>query len=133
MHTSSGDIMTTEIESTEEVEVLEESGPSTGEVDILYGDKLVRWYQVAAVHGVENALEMGVKRILIVLPTGAGKTLTSGLAFSSDRVHKACGVKPGQKLRLLFIAHKHRLLTQAEKSYADASNVVFIPHSAFQD
>lgn len=101
--------------------------------DILYGDKLVRWYQVAALHGVEHALRMGVMRILIVLPTGAGKTITSGLVFSSDDVRKSLGVKPGKKLRLLFIAHKHRLLTQAEKSYADASNVEFIPHSAFQD
>lgn len=104
-----------------------------GNEDVMYGEKTVRWYQVAAVHGVEHELEMGVKRILIVLPTGAGKTLTSGLVFSSDRVRKACNVKPDAKLKLLFIAHKHRLLTQAEKSYADASNVEFIPHSAFQD
>jgi len=131
--------MTDELDNTNELEVLEgeeESGSTTvsgDAVDILYGDKHVRWYQVAAVHGVEHALEMGVKRILIVLPTGAGKTLTSGLAFGSERVHKAIGVKPGNKLKLLFIAHKHRLLTQAEKSYADATNVEFIPHSAFQD
>jgi superfamily II DNA or RNA helicase len=135
--------MSDELDSTSEIEVLEglEGEEDTTEtttvtdavIDILYGDKLVRWYQVAAVHGVEHALEMGVKRILIVLPTGAGKTLTSGLAFGSEKVHKALGVKPGNKLRLLFIAHKHRLLTQAEKSYADATNVTFIPHSAFQD
>jgi superfamily II DNA or RNA helicase len=126
-----------EIDSTEELEILEanDAGEASegGSEDVLYGDKTVRWYQVAAVHGVEHELEMGVKRILIVLPTGAGKTLTSGLVFSSDRVRKALGVKADAKLRLLFIAHKHRLLTQAEKSYADASNVEFIPHSAFQD
>lgn len=128
--------MTTEetIDSTNELEILESEDMSTREDEVtMYGNKEVRWYQVAALHGVEHELEMGVKRVLIVLPTGAGKTLTSGLVFSSDRVRKSVGVKADAKLRLLFIAHKHRLLTQAEKSYADASNVEFIPHSAFQD
>jgi superfamily II DNA or RNA helicase len=100
---------------------------------VMYGDKQVRWYQIAALHGVEAELEMGVKRILVEQPTGCGKTLTSGLIFSSDRVRAAVGVKKGKKLVLLFIAHKHRLLTQAEKAYADAANVEFIPHSAFQE
>lgn len=129
--------MTNELESIDEFEMLEanDAGEASedGSEDVMYGTKHVRWYQVAAVHGVEHELEMGVKRILIVLPTGAGKTLTSGLVFSSDRVRQALCIKEGMKLRLLFIAHKHRLLTQAEKSYADASNVEFIPHSAFQD
>lgn len=100
---------------------------------VMYGDKEVRWYQIAARNQVEAALEHGVKRILVEQPTGSGKTLTSGLIFSSDRVRKACGVKPGKPLRLLFVAHKHRLLSQAEKAYADAANVKFMPHSAFQD
>jgi superfamily II DNA or RNA helicase len=100
---------------------------------MMYGDKEVRWYQIAALHQVEQELEKGVKRILVELPTGAGKTVTSGLIFSSDRIRKACGVKPNKPLRLLFVAHKHRLLTQAEEAYADASNVKFYAHSAFQD
>lgn len=99
----------------------------------MYGEKEVRWYQIAARNQVEAALERGVKRILVEQPTGSGKTLTSGLIFSSDRTRKALGVKPGKKLRLLFVAHKHRLLTQAEASYAAAANVEFIPHSAFMD
>lgn len=122
-----------DLDNTGELEVLEEEVPTSEDEVTMYGDKHVRWYQVAALHGVEHELEMGVKRVLIVLPTGAGKTLTSGLVFSSDRVRKAVNVKADEKLRLLFIAHKHRLLTQAEKSYADASNVHFMPHSAFQD
>jgi len=99
----------------------------------MFGDKLVRWYQIAARHAVEqHLLEDPCGRILVVLPTGAGKTLTSGLIFSSGLVRKALGVH-NRKLRLLFIAHKHRLLTQAEREYADAEGVEFIPHSAFQD
>ncbi len=101
--------------------------------NLMYGDKEVRWYQVAALHAVEQELEAGSKRILIELPTGAGKTITSGLVFSSERVRRALGVEPGENLRLLFIAHKHRLLTQAERAYADAVGVEFIEQSAFAD
>ena len=98
----------------------------------LFGEIEARWYQVATLHSVENALERKVRRILVHQPTGCGKTLTSGLIFSSDRVRHALGVK-GRPLRLLFIAHKHRLLSQAEITYARASNVEFIPQSCFQD
>ncbi len=99
----------------------------------MYGEKEVRWYQKAACNQVADALERGVKRILVELPTGAGKTITSGLIFSDDRNRKTLGIKKGKPLRLLFIAHKHRLLTQAEQAYADAAGVQFIPHSAFMD
>lgn len=100
----------------------------------LYGDKEVRWYQIAARTQVEDELLHNPKaRILVVLPTGAGKTITSGLIFSSPTVRKALGVKPGENLRLLFIAHKHRLLTQAEQAYAAAEGVEFIEQSAFSD
>jgi superfamily II DNA or RNA helicase len=98
---------------------------------LMYGEREARWYQVAALHATEAALERGVLRILNVLPTGCGKTLTSGLIFSSDRVRKALGVPKERKLRLLFVAHKHRLLSQAEQDFANAANVEFIPHSAF--
>ena len=101
--------------------------------EILFGEKEARWYQIAALHEVESELAKGTQRILVVLPTGAGKTLTSGLIFSSQEVRKALNVPTGEKLRLLFIAHKHRLLTQAERSYADASGVEFIEQSAFTD
>lgn len=100
----------------------------------MFGDKEVRWYQVAARNGVEDALEKSsVARVLVVLPTGAGKTITSGLIFASHRVRKALNVPADRKLRLLFIAHKHRLLTQAEAAYAAAEGVEFISQSAFAD
>ena len=98
----------------------------------LYGEKEARWYQLAARTQVENILEVNpVARILVCSPTGSGKTVTSGLIFSSERVRRALGVKPGEKLKLLFIAHKHRLLSQAEQAYADAEGVEFIQQSAF--
>lgn len=104
------------------------------QVEEMFGDKEVRWYQVAARNGVEDALEQkATARILVVLPTGAGKTITSGLIFASHRVRKALNVPDDRNLRLLFIAHKHRLLTQAEAAYADAEGVEFISQSAFAD
>lgn len=99
---------------------------------IMFGERESRWYQVAATHGVEAALEEDPKgRILVVQPTGSGKTLTSGLIFTSARVRKALKVPKNRKLRLLFIAHKHRLLSQAEQVYADAMDVEFIEQSCF--
>ena len=99
---------------------------------LLFGEKQARWYQIAAVHGVERALENGRRRVLLEMPTGSGKTFTSGLIFSSERIRKAVNVPSDEPLRLLFIAHKHRLLTQAEREYARAVNVEFIPQSVFQ-
>lgn len=100
-------------------------------LDEMYGEMQVRWYQAAAKNQVESALLKGIKRILVHSPTGSGKTITSGLIFSSPVVRKALGVPADRKLNLLFIAHKNRLLTQAERAYADANNVNFIPQSAF--
>lgn len=112
---------------------VEDNTPELSVEQELFGEKEVRWYQAAARNQVEVALKRGVKRILVVLPTGAGKTITSGLIFSSQEVRAALGVKENEKLRLLFIAHKHRLLTQAEQAYADAAGVEFIQQSAFSD
>lgn len=98
---------------------------------LMYGDKEARWFQIAALHAVEQELHNGTDRILVVLPTGAGKTITSGLIFSSLEVRKALKIKGSRKLNLLFIAHKHRLLSQAETAYAAANNVNLILQSAF--
>lgn len=96
-----------------------------------FGEKECRWYQIAARNEVAELLEQGIQRICVVQPTGAGKTLTSGLIFSSDRIRKALKIKRGKRLRLLFIAHKHRLLSQAERAYAIAENIEFISQSCF--
>lgn len=120
--------MTEQVVEQEDIDL---ESASTDEVE-MFGENEARWYQVAARNGVADALEHNPKsRVLVVLPTGAGKTLTSGLIFSCPRIRKALGITCGRPLRLLFIAHKHRLLTQAERTYADAENVDFIAQSAF--
>lgn len=111
----------------------EQTQTSQSTEEILFGDREARWYQVASLHAVEDSLEKGLTRILIEQPTGCGKTFTSGLVFSSDRVRAALGIKPDEKLRLLFVAHKHRLLTQAEREYAEAAGIELITQSAFSD
>ena len=123
--------MATELEYEIDEELSD--APDTME-KILFGDKEARWFQVAALHGVEAALEANpCARILVVQPTGTGKTVTSGLIFTSDLIRKVLNIPAGRKLRLLFIAHTHRLLTQAERTYAHEHNVEFIAHSAFSD
>lgn len=106
-----------------------------GDIDITeyYGDKEVRWFQIAARNGVIQALVDGFKRILIKMPTGTGKTITIGLTMNSSELHKVLGVPKGQPIRVLFIAHKHRLLTQAERTFAEENGVELILQSAFSD
>lgn len=112
----------------------EETSSSTHLDEVEYfGEKPLRWYQVACRNGLARELEFGVKRVLIVLPTGAGKTITIACSMSDPRIRAALNVKGNRKLRVLFSAHKHRLLTQAEKTFADSSNVELILHSIFSD
>lgn len=101
------------------------------EINEYYGDKEVRWFQIAARNGVYSALEEGVKRILIHLPTGAGKTITIACTLDDPRIHEILGIEEDRPLRVLFFAHVHRLLTQAEETFAAANNVDIKICSAF--
>ncbi|MEC9399842.1 MAG: DEAD/DEAH box helicase family protein, partial [Myxococcota bacterium] len=62
----------------------------------------LRPYQEEAIDEVSAARERGVKRMLISLPTGAGKTVIfSRLAAQAER-------------QVLILAHREELLTQAK-------------------
>jgi superfamily II DNA or RNA helicase len=104
---------------------------ATDQLVEMFGDKEARWFQIAARNGVEEALREGIKRILVVMPTGSGKTVTSGLIFTSEVIREILEIPEDRPLRLLFVAHTHRLLTQAERVYAEEHNVEFISQSAF--
>ena len=98
-----------------------------------YGEKELRWYQVMARNAVAQILNQDQKaRICIVLPTGSGKTITIASSINNCDVIRALGIK-NRKMRVLFIAHKHRLLTQAERAFIDIENVDIRYHSAFMD
>jgi superfamily II DNA or RNA helicase len=99
-----------------------------------YGEKPLRWYQVAARNAAVQCIEKKRNaRVLIVLPTGAGKTLTIAASLSFQSMRDAVGVEGDRPLRVLFIAHKHRLLSQAEATFVADRNVELILQSAFSD
>jgi DNA repair protein RadD len=63
----------------------------------------LRAYQIAAVNQVKDIFETGVKRVLLTLPTGAGKTV-----IAADIIKKA--VAKGHQV--LFLTHRKELLEQ---------------------
>lgn len=97
-----------------------------------FGEKEMRWYQCAARNETIQALAAGEKRIMIVLPTGAGKTITVAATLGGPEVLKALNIVD-RKIRVLFVAHKHRLLTQAEQTFAAGNNVDLVVQSMFSD
>jgi len=101
------------------------------QLEEFFGDKSVRWYQIAARNAVANYLEEGVQRILVKLPTGTGKTLVIACSMSYEPIRKALGVITNRALRVLFVSHKHRLLSQAEQVFSSSNNVELILQSMF--
>ncbi len=91
---------------------------------------IARWYQKATVARTIKFLNDGFKRVLIVLPTGAGKTHTSRMLFKSKTLRDVLGVQ-NRPLKLLFVTHKHRLSTQASRIYDKESNIIFIKQSVY--
>lgn len=120
--------MTTDFEQTE----LTSSISEAFDVEEFYGEKGLRWYQIACRNGVIAALAAGQKRILIELPTGAGKTVTVACTMGCADIMRVLNVV-GRKMRVLFVAHKHRLLSQAEQTFAETNNVELILQSMFTD
>lgn len=114
-------------EMTEITSSLEEAFPSDNTVEELFGSKILRWYQIAARNEVEYIIENFVcPRILLVMPTGTGKTATNGTILLSQRVKKALTNGEDRPLRVLFVSHMKRLLTQAERAYQEESGIVTV-------
>lgn len=87
-----------------------------------YGERELRWYQVAVKNRTVSAFKQGKRRILILMPTGSGKTITIACTLGSPEMKEALNVHD-RPLRVLFVAHMHRLLTQAEATFAEENNV----------
>lgn len=94
-----------------------------------YGEREIRWYQIAARNEAIESVRLGLKRILINLPTGAGKTLTIACTLGSPEMKKVLHIPIEQKLRVMFVAHMGRLLTQAERTFAEENGVELILQS----
>lgn len=92
--------------------------------------KTPRFYQANSANAVVDFLEAGFTRIGVKSPTGTGKTLITKLIALSSRFRNHLGLKPGEKLRVLYVANKHRLNRQAEEEYAENDSVELIVQSA---
>jgi superfamily II DNA or RNA helicase len=100
----------------------------------LYGEKELRWAQIAARNMLTAAVRQGMRRNLIWMPTGSGKTLTIAITLDQNpELRVLLGVKPGEKMRVLYIAHIHRLLTQAERTFVEDSTVELKTTTPFSD
>ena len=64
----------------------------------------LRDYQQNVINEYEQKIAAGIRRIIIVAPTGAGKTV-----IAAEIIRRACA----EYNRVLFIAHRNELLTQA--------------------
>lgn len=105
-----------------ELDVVEQDDTSDN-VTEMFGGKAARWYQIAVRNAVEQIIaDHDRPRILIHMPTGVGKTLPNGMVLASNAIRlKLAG--PDRPLRVLFISHLHRLLTQAERTYSEEASI----------
>lgn len=69
----------------------------------------LRPYQLAAIDRIRDAIRAGHRRILLVLPTGAGKTLTAASMLASAL---------GKGSRSMFVAHRLELIDQTVSTFA---------------
>ncbi len=68
------------------------------------GELCLRHYQLAAAHEVQSRILHGARRILVVAPTGSGKTVLFAHLATQAR---------GRGLRVLIVAHRRELIHQA--------------------
>lgn len=85
-------------------------------------DMLDRQYQLDAATNTLNSLEKKRDaRILISAPTGTGKThIAKGILVDDAIIDLLLEGKEDRKtLRVMFKSHRHRLLTQAERTFSE--------------
>lgn len=99
------------------------------QIEEMFGDKKARALQIAVRNATYEALLEGHKRILAIMPTGSGKTVTSGLILIDEGIRELCEVPPGEQIIVWFLCHRQRLLTQAEHAYACEESIKIIPIS----
>jgi type I restriction enzyme R subunit len=75
--------------------------------------KIMRHYQVDAVHAIQKAAGEGKKRYLLEMATGTGKTLTCAAIIKLF-------LKTGNARRVLFLVDRIELETQAQTAFQNA-------------
>lgn len=91
-----------------------------------------RYYQTNAVSIANDYLSVGFRRLLIVSPTGSGKTLISLMLSLSKDILKTLNIDTNRKIRILFIAGQNEFLDQAIALFSPyKEQIEFITQSAF--
>lgn len=75
--------------------------------------KIMRHYQVDAIHAIQKAAGQGKKRYLLEMATGTGKTLTCAAIIKLF-------LKTGNAQRVLFLVDRIELEDQAQKAFQQA-------------
>lgn len=96
------------------------------QVKVLFGDKEARDLQIIVRNQTAAALIEGHKRILVIMPTGSGKTITSGLILIDEGIRETLKVPVGRQIVCWFLCHRQRLLSQAEMAYAAEESIKII-------
>lgn len=96
--------------------------------------KVARWYQIAAKNQTVRAITNNLsRRILIKMPTGSGKTHTIQMVVSDYHLQTYLKQLSGlQAVRILYMSHLHRLLTQSKRGFGDYTNVRFIDDTNYE-
>ena len=84
------------------------------QLDFLFKNKLkiMRPYQVEAVHAIQNAAKQDKKRYLLEMATGTGKTLTCAAIIKLF-------LRTGNAKRILFLVDRIELEDQAQKAFTE--------------
>lgn len=75
--------------------------------------KVMRKYQVGAVHAIQDAARLGKKRYLLEMATGTGKTLTCAAIIKLF-------LKTGNAKRVLFLVDRIELEKQAQEAFENS-------------
>jgi type I restriction enzyme R subunit len=75
--------------------------------------KIMRKYQVGAIHAIQNAAREGKKRYLLEMATGTGKTLTCAAIIKLF-------LKTGNAKRVLFLVDRIELEKQAQEAFENS-------------
>lgn len=97
-----------------------------------FGDRKAYEYQTTAKNEAIQALIEGHDRVCVVLPTGAGKTITAGLLISDPALREVLKVTDGQPVRVLMFAHRHRLLNQAALAFNGVNGIRFVDETQYK-
>jgi len=84
--------------------------------------KIMRKYQVGAIHAIQDAAREGKKRYLLEMATGTGKTLTCAAIIKLF-------LKTGNAKRVLFLVDRIELEKQAQEAFENSLGQDFIVYT----